>query len=379
MYQFGNTLNVIIKPTLSCNLRCKYCYYQHTDYGREVMPLETLTRFCDVSFPHFKKVLMVWHGGEPMVCGEDTLSKYIETVYKKSKEYSLLDIQQNIQTNGTLLCDNFVECLKNFNISTGMSYDGLKNEYLRGKTSKTLEGMQLAKQHKLPLRIITVVSGINCGDLINEYENAKKLGIDVKYSPYEDVDSPLEQIKISSDQYVECMERLFDYWIDDKNCCIRVDPFCSMICDYYNGYSTVCTRTFCLKSWIGIHPNGNVYPCGKLTNVEPYGNLNYLNDIREIYTSRSYVNLMEKANIRKQKCLNICDIFQFCKGGCNYDASVTSGIENNGGFDCRIFRSLFKHVTDAVNDRKLFDNFENVKNPILLKHLKRAKLMKIKQ
>ncbi|MBQ2672350.1 MAG: radical SAM protein [Clostridia bacterium] len=369
MYQFSKVLNVVIKPTLACNLRCKYCYYQHTDYNKEKMSTEILSRFCDISFPYFKKMLIIWHGGEPTLYGKNTLLAYIDIVNKKSKQYSLLDISQSVQTNGTLLNDNFVKCLKAANVSIGISYDGLKNSYLRNGTDKVLKSIRMIQENNLTPKALSVVSGINYKNLIDEYENAKKLGIDVKYSPYEDVDSPLEQIKISSDQYVECMERLFDYWIDDKNCCIRLEPFCGMIRDYYKGKSSTCTRTSCMQRWIGINPNGDVFPCGRFMNIKPYGNINNLNDIREIYHSESYVSLLKKANIRKKKCFDECDVFQFCEGGCNYDAALTSGIENNSGFDCRIFKNFFKYVMKVVDSRDLFKCFKNVKNPMLSKFL----------
>ena len=53
MYQFSNTLNAIVKPTLACNLRCKYCYYQHTNYDSQKMSIETLKKFCDITISTF--------------------------------------------------------------------------------------------------------------------------------------------------------------------------------------------------------------------------------------------------------------------------------------------------------------------------------------
>lgn len=371
MYQFSNTLNAIVKPTLACNLRCKYCYYQHTNYDSQKMSIETLKKFCDITFPHFKQVLIVWHGGEPTICSEKRLIQYIEIVKEKSKEYNLKNIQQNIQTNGTNLSDNLVKHFKFHNISVGISYDGLKNEYLRYSTKKVQESMLIIKKYKLPTRAIAVISNVNCDNLISEYEHFKTNQINVKFSPYEDIDSFYTNLKISSKKYSENMKKLFQYWINDKNCYIRVDPFCSMICDYFNGFSSLCSRNSCMKRWVGINPNGDIYPCGKLTNITPYGNVNNLDDIREIYNSKSFLFLLEKSIIRREKCKNNCEIYKFCEGGCNYDAMRTSGIENNDGFDCQIFKELFTYIINFVDKQKLFQHLECIKNPVLFKSLQK--------
>ena len=154
MYQFGNTLNVVIKPTFACNLRCKYCFYQHTDYSTEKMSVETLKNFCDISFSHFKQIMIIWHGGEPTVVGKDALKECIEIVKRKCKEHGVENIQQNIQTNGTLLDDEFVKYLKGANVLTGISYDGLENDYLRKSTEKVLETIRLIKKYDLPARAL---------------------------------------------------------------------------------------------------------------------------------------------------------------------------------------------------------------------------------
>ncbi|MDR1013288.1 MAG: hypothetical protein LBL38_03410, partial [Lactobacillales bacterium] len=89
--------------------------------------------------------------------------------------------------------------------------------------------------------------------------------------------------------------------------------------------------------------------------------------------SESYLSLLKGATIRRKKCQEECDIYKFCEGGCNSCAASTSGIENNGGFDCRIFKDLFKYIVRIVDEKKIFDDFENIKNPILLKSLQEVK------
>jgi radical SAM protein with 4Fe4S-binding SPASM domain len=57
-----------------------------------------------------------------------------------------------------------------------------------------------------------------------------------------------------------------------------------------------------MKRWIGVNPNGDIYPCGRVMDIDPYANVNDLSDIREIYNSKSYLSLLRGAIIRRKKC-----------------------------------------------------------------------------
>ena len=96
----GKINYIIIKVNGNCNLNCTYCYYTHhqlpewkTIYNLDLLDL-TFNKLADYT----DKVIICWHGGEPLLNGLDYFRKAME-IQKKYK----LNIENNLQTNGTYL------------------------------------------------------------------------------------------------------------------------------------------------------------------------------------------------------------------------------------------------------------------------------------
>ena len=151
--------NIMLKPAGSlCNLGCAYCYYLDKSgiYGgrepRMTLPvLERVTRECieanDVSEVHF-----VWHGGEPLVMGLDFFRKAVEFQrrYAGGKR-----IQNSVQTNGTLLTDEWARFFRDHDFLVGISLDGPRDIHdrfrldLGGRPSfdQVMVGLEKLKEH----------------------------------------------------------------------------------------------------------------------------------------------------------------------------------------------------------------------------------------
>lgn len=383
IYEFNDDLIVTIKVTFKCNLRCKYCLYQQNpenNNGAERISFEVLEKFCDIAFPHFKNIIIIWHGGEPTIVGKKVLEDYVSIINQKCKVYNISSIAQSIQTNGTLMDEELIKYFKNQNISIGISYDGLQNDFLRGKTQNVYRTMNILQRYDMPVRSVLIVSGINCENLIEEYEHAKKMHISVDFSPYEE-DSSIDnkdyladELKISSEKYCTKMEELFHYWIEDPECSIRIEPFSTIIRDSYLSFLGRYSHHQCLK--VGLNPNGEIFRCGMLESVMPYGNVNNMSDIREIKKAKNYMAFLNASKIREEKCRKDCNVYEFCRGDCANDAASILELENYGGFNCRIFKELFGYVTKYVKENEYFECVNKIKNPYLMNMLNRIKLHK---
>ena len=177
------------------------------------------------------------------------------------------------------------------------------------------------------------------------------------------------------------MTELFNVWLNDEDCNIKLEPFGNLITTYFNGYSTMCTYDSCLRYWLCLEPSGNITPCNSIFPKEyTYGNLKNMNDIKEVYFSKGFETLLNSAIKRRKKCKEICTIYDYCEGGCNYDAFCENGLENNAGFSCLIFRGLFNYIKDTVNDKKLFEDVgtEKIKNPMLNRLINNLKNSRVK-
>lgn len=145
IYQFYDHINILIKPTNSCNLRCIYCFHQDYGYDSTFLKDETLSQFLEITFPHYKSVSIIWHGGEPTFVGEEIFERYVEIAESYADRYQV-QLNQTMQTNGTLLNQKFLDIIKKHNIGFGISYDGPINDITRNSTTKLLKNMELIKK-----------------------------------------------------------------------------------------------------------------------------------------------------------------------------------------------------------------------------------------
>ena len=365
-FQFYDHVNVLIKPTDGCNLRCKYCFHQDMGYSAKKLEEATLEWFCKITFPHYKSITIVWHGGEPTFVGSEQFERYVDIVNRYADKTGL-HLTQTMQTNGTLLTDSFVDIIKKNNIGIGISYDGPINDISRGSTEKFLKTNNKLKQREVPFGTIAVVSGLNVHSLPQLYEHMCSIGRSVQFNHYVNTtENAPEELNMSAQEYIEAMEDLFNIWISDDNCCIEVAPFTRLIRDIYCGHSRVCARSSCMRNWFCMEASGELTPCDRDFPKEyHYGHVTDFNDIREIYSSDGFLSLMQASVLRRAKCRNNCDVYPLCEGGCNNNALFETGLENNGGFSCEINRALINYVKNWAVNNNIYHHPDVIVNPMV--------------
>lgn len=373
MIQFYDHLNILIKPTEGCNLRCIYCFNKNNGYVDELMSMETLEKLYSIMFPFYKSINIVWHGGEPTYAGLDFYKKAFALQNTFVQNYAV-KVSNSMQTNATLLTDEFIDFIKVHDISLGISYDGVVNDITRSSTQDVLVTINRLRAHSIKPGIITVVSKKNIDKLISTYEHQKKLGLGTQLNHYIEMDknSPCHDLTLSPEKYVEKMFDLFLYWFNDTSCNIDVNPFRSYIEQYLFDVAPVCIHASCMRSWMCMNHSGDLSACDKVFPEEyQYGNVNNYSDIREVYNSKGFRNLMLDSVSRRNKCLDSCVFYKYCQGGCNHSAMVEGDLTNNGGFSCVTFKALFGKIfahLKSINLQK--DNIANViTNPYLKKTL----------
>jgi len=376
-FQYHNFLNVLIKPTNACNLRCKYCFHHDSGFKAEFLSLEELSHFCNITMPHYKNLSIIWHGGEPTFIGLSRFKDYCSLVKEYANKYNI-QLNQAMQSNGTLIDESFLQYLKQEQIGLGISYDGPINSLTRNSTEEFEELNNIARKNDFKFGTITVVSGLNVHLLIDTYKQMTKLNLPLQLNHYVKTsnNTPKELI-LDENQYINRMMELFDYWINDKSGTIQINPFARYIRDLYIGSSQLCAHSSCLRNWLCLNPNGILSPCDREFPKEySYGNIMDYSDIRSIYNSQGYVSLIQKSIKRREKCKHDCVYYTICEGGCNNNALFEGGIENNGGFSCRITRRLFDLIDNKLRSLDAFNFPENIQNPIVVKIIRDTKAEK---
>lgn len=103
MYYGEKIMNIVIKVTKACNLRCSYCYVDHdsTDFMTTSMAKVIIRKFSK-SLKHIK---LLWHGGEPLLADMNFYKKAFAEAERCAEENGVV-FQNQLQTNGTLLTDD---------------------------------------------------------------------------------------------------------------------------------------------------------------------------------------------------------------------------------------------------------------------------------
>jgi len=167
----GQGIHVVAKPTGPlCNLNCEYCFYLEKQAlfapdEKYRMADEVLSAFITnyITSQPTPVVEFVWQGGEPTLLGIDFFKKVIEL----QKHFSgTKTITNSLQTNGTLLTDEWCAFLKKHKFMVGISLDGPKeihDRYRRdrkgkGSFERVMRGLQLLQKHKVEYNVLACVA-----------------------------------------------------------------------------------------------------------------------------------------------------------------------------------------------------------------------------
>ena len=129
MVRFSRSFQIFIKPIGSlCNLGCSYCYYLEKDNlyskgGLFHMPDDILENYIaqHIEASPDPEIRFSWHGGEPTLLGLDYFRKIVELQQRHGHKKRIVN---GIQTNGTLLTEDWCRFLAKEGFSVGISIDG---------------------------------------------------------------------------------------------------------------------------------------------------------------------------------------------------------------------------------------------------------------
>jgi uncharacterized protein len=285
--------HVMTKPTGPiCNLDCTYCYYLEKEdlypgkHSWRMQPdvLEAyIKQYCESC--QAPEVSFAWQGGEPTLLGVEFFKNALEL---QKKYAGGRPISNSLQTNGTLLNDEWCEFFAANTFLIGLSVDGpaeLHDAYRldkrgRGSHAKVMEGLAFLKKHKVEFNTLTVINRLNSQHPLEVYKFLKSIGSTFhQYIPLVErkgaegsllklADPPDEKVgdgladvtdwSVRSDEFGMFLNRIFDYWV-------RRDV----------GQTYVQIFDISLASWTGMEPPLCVFrkTCGDAMALEHNGDL----------------------------------------------------------------------------------------------------------
>jgi len=347
---------VIMRPTEECNLACKYCYNPKSS-DVELMKSSTLEKALRKILGFYNQITFVWHGGEATCAGLDFFKEVMRIQQRYRGEGQ--KVINEIQTNGTLINDQWAEFFKKNNFYVGVSIDGPKeiNDIARvhnngrGTYDDILEGIRILKRHEIPIAGICVLASHNIAviEKVMSWYNRENLSLNI--NPF--ISSGVgyiyrHEFQISSKEYGKAMIKLFDLWFNNPS--IKIYDFYKIVKSFFTGINNICSYSGkCASEFISICPNGDIYPCARWVGEEEFkmGNIDK-NSMLEI-TNSLPVNLLSQRTSHLQEC-QTCQWFEICNGGCPHSAYLYTGNINNKDFYCEGRKMLFEYIYSMVSN-----------------------------
>lgn len=340
-------LNLIIKPTSECNLRCKYCYHASTEYRKGILPLSDVEKFFEIVSNEYSRINIIWHGGEPLLVGIDYF-KDVMRLQKGLKKKKGTEFTNAIQTNGTLIDHKWCRLFKKNRILPGISFDGENNDFVRSEKEKVLASFRLLKKYRINCGSLSVIGRWNI-DQVELYKYMKKYIRSVKFNPIFS-ETQNSEFSLSPAEYIASCKALFDYWVYDSKG-IPLDPFVEYVHKAVGVPHGDCTHASCLGKWLDIDSSGVIRTCGQSTeSMFVLGTINDIHSVSELFETDRFAELLKNAIERRKVCQQTCKFFLECQGGCIFKSHIEGGIMNVGGFSCLCFKALYSYAEKKMTE-----------------------------
>ena len=331
--------HVMAKPTGSrCNLHCDYCFFlekaalypgsdqRMTDEVAEAFIRQTIAA-QQVPF-----VTLAWQGGEPTLMGLEFFRRALEIEHDALPEG--WQVERTIQTNGTLLTDEWASFLAENNVLVGLSIDGprhLHDVYRhdgRGESvfDQVEAAARLLQKHGAEFNVLCSISAANAGHPLDVYRYFRdELGarylqfipiVEVETPPAPGVAGTVTDRSVPPRAYGEFLSAIFDEWVRHDVGEMFVQFFDGVLASYLRGNSSLCILRPTCGDGVALEFNGDVYSCDHFVET-PYllGNImeTPLGELVRGERQRAFGEA--KRDALPQYCLD-CEFLFTCNGEC---------------------------------------------------------------
>ena len=353
--------HVMAKPGgAKCNIDCQYCFYLHKENllhqpKQPKMDDETLEAFVKsyIESQDGEQIVFSWQGGEPTLLGLDYFRKVVE-LQKKYKPNGIR-IENDLQTNGILLNDEWCEFLLANNFLVGLSIDGpeeLHDKYRKTRSGKptfhlVMKAVEKLQRHGVRFNALVTVNRHNVKYPVEIYRFlTRELGVTyIQLAPVVEANDfhttapqfwneqmipvmgselakpghPMSVVtdwSVDPDDWGQFLSEMFVEWVNNDLGRVLVNLFETAVAQVMGKPAQLCiTSEFCGKG-LAIEHNGDVYSCDhyvypeyKLSNIHQHS----LNEMA--FSTRQFSFGMAKRDSLPDYCKK-CPYLKYCWGEC---------------------------------------------------------------
>ena len=323
------------------------------------------------------QVMFTWHGGETLM---RPISFYKKAVDLQKKYAGGLQIDNSIQTNGTLLNDAWCSFFKENNFLVGISIDGpqdFHDKYRRDKMGRpsfhrVMQGINLLKKHKVEYNCLAVVNDYNVDYPLEFYRFFKEINCQyVQFTPIverirknnnqmklatakeKDYEVELAPFTVNAEKWGNFLCAIFDEWIKEDVGKVYIQIFDSTLANWVGEQPGVCTMAKTCGHAGVMEFNGDIYSCDHFVFPEyKLGNI-YSQPLPSLMYSDQQLKFgNDKFETLPQQCRE-CEFLFACYGECPKNRFIKDKYGNQGlNYLCKGYHKFFHHVMPYMDFMK---------------------------
>ena len=379
---FAHPMYIMVKPVGSaCNLRCDYCYYlekQHlyANEGRQMLSDELLERFIReyIESQTTPEVLFTWHGGEPLV---RPLAFYEKVVRLQQRYARGRRIANSLQTNGTLINDDWARFFHDQGWLIGVSLDGPEAYHDAFRRTRgggpsfrnVIRGIDILNRHAVEWNALAVANRLNGDHPLSFYRFFKNIGcryiqvtpVVERLAHHDDgrqlaslVDEgQLAPFSIRPKQWGNFLCTISAEWVPHDVSMFFFNIFDATLANWVGVAPGLCTMAkHCGHAGVMEH-NGDVYSCDHFVFPEyKLGNIHEQSLVEMMYSERQRRFGRAKADSLPTQCRE-CQWLNACHGECPRNRFIhTANGEPGLNYLCEGYRQYFSHVAPYMDVMK---------------------------
>jgi len=364
----GREFQIFAKPVGSaCNLNCSYCYYLSK---KDLYPGDRNFMTAGILEKYIKQHIQAttdnlinfsWHGGEPLLAGKEFYKNVLrlQSKYKPSGKIIL----NGIQTNGTLLNDEWCSFFADEGFIIGISIDGTEELHNLNRITKdghsswqsVMNGIHLLSKHGIIPEILCVINSHNVKHAIRVYEFFKQLG--VKYLSFlplveRESDSPTgaSENSVPALEFGHFLSDIFDRWVENDIGEIKIQIFEEAARTAFNQPHTLCIFKQNCGGVPVVEHNGDFYTCDHYVNPDNFlGNIENLTLTHLLDSERQHEFGRMKSSSLPEHCKK-CEVISMCNGECPKNRFISAPDGELGlNYLCAGYKYFFSHCKPFID------------------------------
>ena len=363
--------HVLAKPTGAiCNLDCQYCFflskeqlYPGSRFRMTDELLETYIRQL-IESHRTPEVTVAWQGGEPTLMGLDFYRRAIELERRYQKPGTT--IRNTMQTNGTLLDDEWCTFFREQGFLIGLSLDGppeMHDAFRKDKGGhptfeKVMRGATLLQRHRVDFNILTTVNAANAGHPLEVYRFLRdEVGAEfIQFIPIVErinadgrtgsqEGTTVTDRSVTAEQWGRFLIAVFDEWVRHDVGRVFVQMFDAALASWVGAPPAMCIFAETCGQALALEHNGDLYSCDHF--VEPkylLGNIQQRRMIDLVASDAQRQFGAAKRDSLPRYCRE-CSVRFACHGECPKNRFIVAPDGEPGlNYLCAGYKAFFTHI-----------------------------------